>query len=164
MILTFHGIDTVATIKLNDIVLGSVENMFIRYRFDVKNILRQGINNLEVEIVSPMEAAKYKANNYIKTPPDCPPERNRGECHINFLRKMQMSFGWDFAPAVLSMGIWKPVFLEFYDAVFIRDVTYKTFKIDTESWSINVTCYMETGVTENENVRGALKGEIMYES
>lgn len=161
MILTFHGIDTIATITLNGIELGTVDNMFVRYRFDVKNILRKGFNHLEVEIASPMEAAKHKASNYISTPPDCPPEKNRGECHINFLRKMQMSFGWDFAPAVLSMGIWKPVFLELYDAIFIRDVTYRASRIDTGTWTINVTCYMEAGVDENENVRGVLRGEIM---
>lgn len=161
VILAFHGIDTVATIKLNKKVLGTVDNMFIRYRFNVKNILRQGLNHLEVEIMSPIKEAKLRANNYTSTPPNCPPEMNKGECHVNFLRKMQMSFGWDLGPAIPSMGIWKPVMLEYYDAVFIRDITYRTIEMNLEKWIIYVTCYMETGLDKNAVVKGTLKGDIM---
>lgn len=39
VVLTFHGLDTLATVKLNDIELGDTNNMFVRYRFDVKSHL-----------------------------------------------------------------------------------------------------------------------------
>lgn len=38
--LVFHGLDTVATITLNKQTLGDVNNMFVRYRYDVKAILK----------------------------------------------------------------------------------------------------------------------------
>lgn len=39
MILTFHGLDTITKIYLNDELLGETDNMFRRYRFDVKSFL-----------------------------------------------------------------------------------------------------------------------------
>lgn len=38
--LVFHGIDTVADVRLNGLVLGQTDNMFVRYKYNVKNILR----------------------------------------------------------------------------------------------------------------------------
>lgn len=40
--LVFHGVDTVADIYLNDKLLGRTDNMFVRYRFDVKGVLKVG--------------------------------------------------------------------------------------------------------------------------
>lgn len=39
VILTFKGLDTVAEISLNDNFIGKTDNMFVRYRFDVKKNL-----------------------------------------------------------------------------------------------------------------------------
>lgn len=51
------------------------------------------------------------ANNFFndysnKIPPLCVPKEYNGECHVNYLRKMQSSFGWDWGPAFPSVGIW----------------------------------------------------------
>lgn len=37
--ITFHGLDTVADIVLNGKVIGSTNNMFVRWTFDVKELL-----------------------------------------------------------------------------------------------------------------------------
>lgn len=39
IILTFHGVDTFAEIYLNDEFLGETNNMFLRYQYEVKDIL-----------------------------------------------------------------------------------------------------------------------------
>lgn len=39
-ILVFHGIDTVSKISLNGQYLGATNNMFIRYRYNIKNQLK----------------------------------------------------------------------------------------------------------------------------
>lgn len=135
--------------------------MFVRYRFDVKNILREGLNHLEVLLAAPAEAAKLRANANNFTPPECPPNVYHGECHMNFLRKMQASFSWDWGPAVPSMGIWKSVILELYDAVFIRDITYGVTSVDDKTWKIDLNCYMETGLNENEPITGVLSANIL---
>jgi len=41
VILTFHGLDTITEIFINDQLLGSTDNMFRRFKFDVKNFLTE---------------------------------------------------------------------------------------------------------------------------
>lgn len=38
--LVFYGVDTVADIYLNDELIGSTKNMFIRYKYNVKSCLK----------------------------------------------------------------------------------------------------------------------------
>ena len=84
--------------------------MFLRYSYEVTNLLQAEDNLLEVKIKSPIYAARAKAQKQeelgLSVPPDCPPERYHGECHMNMLRKMQASFGWDWGLAAPSMGLW----------------------------------------------------------
>ena len=40
MLLTFHGVDTFASVSLGEQLLGTTENMFVRYRYDVKQLVR----------------------------------------------------------------------------------------------------------------------------
>jgi beta-mannosidase len=40
VIIVFQGVDTIADIYLNDNFIGLTENMFVRYRFDVKDFLK----------------------------------------------------------------------------------------------------------------------------
>lgn len=70
---------------------------------------QKGENLLEVFFSSPVKVAENlyneQASKYI-IPPICNPNTYNGECHINHIRKMQASFGWDWGPAFPSMGIW----------------------------------------------------------
>lgn len=40
IVLVFHGIDTFANVSLNDHAIGEASNMFVRYIFDVTNIIK----------------------------------------------------------------------------------------------------------------------------
>ena len=107
--LVFHGLDTLADISFNEKVSANVENMFVRYVIPIKNDISKENNILSVSFKSPIYgsswlAAQQKANYTI--PPECNPDQYNGECHINFLRKMQASFAWDWGPAFPSVGIW----------------------------------------------------------
>ncbi|CRL07018.1 CLUMA_CG019973, isoform A [Clunio marinus] len=154
VILTFNGIDTLAEIYLNGKLIGETNNMFIRYRFDVKQILIVGTNQLTVEFQSPVEGAKIIADSLEnEIPPKCPPEMYHGECHVNLLRKMQASFAWDWGLAAPSMGLWKNVDLEFYDSILIRDVTYQLIEmndLNEDAWMLKVFVHLETGTTASE--------------
>lgn len=63
-------------------------------------------NHLRIQFESPIEAGVNYASQNNFTPPECPPSRYNGECHVNFLRKMQASFSWDWGLAAPSIGIW----------------------------------------------------------
>uniref|UniRef100_A0A0K8U7S0 beta-mannosidase n=1 Tax=Bactrocera latifrons TaxID=174628 RepID=A0A0K8U7S0_BACLA len=149
--LTFHGIDTVAEIRLNSHVLGRTDNMFVRYSYDITKLLNED-NVIEVQLFSPIQAAKKRAADFAVNatnyPPNCPSDRYHGECNVNMLRKMQSSFSWDFAPAVPSMGIWKGVYLECYDVALIRDVDVAISRTKTH-WKADVYVYMDVGGSED---------------
>lgn len=98
--LTCHGLDTVGFIVLNGVFLGNVRNSFVRYKFNVKDILRPNGNQIQIIFES---ALIYAQREYLRTmmkqyviPPVCPPQSQQGDCHVNFVRKMQSSFSWDW--------------------------------------------------------------------
>ncbi|XP_075226998.1 beta-mannosidase-like [Lycorma delicatula] len=155
--LVFHGLDTVGTIFLNNQTLGDANNMFVRYRYDVKPILKQGKNDLQVKFQSPITAAdNLSAASKYKIPPSCTPSEYQGECHVNFLRKMQASFAWDWGPAFPSVGIWKPVNLEAYDKIIIRTISIATEKI-MDTWEVLATIYLDTAPKKTFTVQANVK-------
>lgn len=175
VVITFHGLDTLATITLNNVTLGTTQNMFVRYRFDVKDLFVVGTNTLKLEFTSPVRAASLlNLNSDREIPPACPPGVYNGECHINLLRKMQASFAWDWGLAAPSMGIWKEVYLEYYDSINIRDITYKLIdgplEIDVEPeddevenqdiWTLQVFLHIETGL-RNVEINGVVQIELV---
>lgn len=66
----------------------------------------QSQNHVRIQFESPIEAAANYSSQSNSTPPECPPSSYKGECHANFLRKMQASFSWDWGLAAPSVGIW----------------------------------------------------------
>lgn len=137
-------------VYLNNYEIGKTENMFVRYSFDVGPYLKSE-NILEIKIMSPVLAAKQRAaqlkENDINAPPDCPHIRANGECHRNMVRKMQASFGGDWNLAALSMGIWKPVDLEYYEVAIMRDVDVAIRHNDTH-WTMDMRLFLSTDIRQ----------------
>ena len=95
VLLVFEGLDTVATVLVNGITVGHSANMFRRYIFSVKKVLKTGSNLIEVCFTSAILYAKEQAKKSpYPVPPDCPVPVQHGECHGNFIRKEQSSFSW----------------------------------------------------------------------
>ncbi|XP_043272252.1 beta-mannosidase [Venturia canescens] len=144
ILLKFDGLDTFATIYLNEHEIGKTSNMFLRHVFDVKSYLQIGTNYLNVTFDSAVKVASNLYNKQLasyKVPPECVPEQYNGECHVNHIRKMQASFSWDWGPAVPSMGIWKNVeLLPFDDATIIE--TAIDVSDEENYWDVNVTCLL----------------------
>ncbi|XP_031733269.1 beta-mannosidase-like isoform X1 [Anarrhichthys ocellatus] len=91
VLLVFDGIDTAASVWLNGIVVGKTDNMFRRYDFPVRDLLKDGDNVLNVRLLSPVLYAseRRKAHSAYRVPPECPPHVQQGECHVNFIRKVR---------------------------------------------------------------------------
>lgn len=82
--LVCEGIDTIATVFLNETVVGRTENMHRTYRFDIKPHLHPGENAVTVAIESPLEfVAKRQA---VRQMPEwADPDKQNGHGQI---RKM----------------------------------------------------------------------------
>ncbi|KAG8276108.1 hypothetical protein J6590_072523 [Homalodisca vitripennis] len=155
--LEFEGLDTVTRVLLNSQLLGETKDMFILYRFDVKNLLKTSNNSLEVQFTSAIWAAKqFSTETPYLVPPVCVPQEFHGECHANYIRKMQASFAWDWGPAFPSVGIWKNVTLRAYNVAFARHVTVETIP-DSSYWNVTVTLYLDVV----NNVTGTLSTTLI---
>ena len=114
--LVTEGLDTVATVTLNDVVLGRTKNQHRSYRFDVRPAVRAAGNELVVDLESPLRAARDSERRIGAKPlvADALP--------YNALRKMACSFGWDWGPTLTTSGIWKPVHLHQWSTARIAQV------------------------------------------
>ncbi|MEJ2858016.1 MULTISPECIES: glycoside hydrolase family 2 protein [unclassified Saccharothrix] len=113
--LAFDGLDTVATVELNGVVLGSTANMHRSYRFDVRDHLRDGVNELAVTFRSALTFAEEQEERLGW--------RDRAYGHpFNAIRKMACSFGWDWGPDLQTAGIWQPVRLERWGTARLAEV------------------------------------------
>jgi beta-mannosidase len=112
------GLDTLATITLNGRKLGRTDNMFRTWEFDVKRALRAGRNHIEVhfESVIPYITRKQKANPLLAW--KGPKEINGG----HYVRKEPCNFGWDWGPALVTCGIWRPIKVIAFDTARLADV------------------------------------------
>ncbi|MET8850788.1 glycoside hydrolase family 2 protein [Amycolatopsis sp. NPDC004625] len=103
--LVFEGLDTVATVRLNGRVIGRTANMHRSHRFDVREVLRAGGNELTVDLRPALEHAEAVERALGDRPHAYPHP-------FNMIRKMACSFGWDWGPDLQTAGIWRPVRLE----------------------------------------------------
>jgi beta-mannosidase len=107
--LEFYSIDTVAKVYLNDQLILVSNNEFLKYVVEnINSKLKQGDNMLRIDFTSAINYAKNLADNYpYRVPVVCPPEVQRGECHVNKIRKQQCSFSWDWGPGVQeNLTLW----------------------------------------------------------
>jgi beta-mannosidase len=116
--LVFEGLDTHAEIFLNGQYIGEAKNMFVKYSFDVENLLKNGQNTLHVKFESQVVHDSIKQSAHPFTYPD----------PRSFSRKAPYQYGWDWGPTLIDIGIWKPVYLEFYRDF---DMEYVSVLIDS---------------------------------
>lgn len=114
--LNFKGIDTIAEIYLNEQLIDKTSNMHRSHSFSVKDLLKEGENNLRVTFKSSI--------NYIK-------EKNKGKKLYGIpmaipgythLRKAHYMFGWDWGPQLPDCGLFRDVSLEFHSKLKLNDV------------------------------------------
>lgn len=101
--LIFEGLDTFATVYLNGVELGSTENMFIAFSFEVTRELQVGANHLAVKF----DPVHYRVGSQAVSSYWSGYSKERV-----WTRKNQSHFGWDWGPRLVTAGIWKEVRLE----------------------------------------------------
>ncbi|XP_035024584.2 beta-mannosidase [Hippoglossus stenolepis] len=155
VLLSFDGVDTVASIRLNGVAVGSTDNMFRRYDFSVRDLLRDGVNVLQVGLMSPVLYAseRREAHSAYRVPPECPPDVQKGVCHVNFIRKEQSSFSWDWGPSFPTMGLWKGVCVEAFDVLQLVQVSsVPLYNSSLSQWSVQVELLVDAVQTTNGQV------------
>ena len=134
-VLKFEGLDTYADIYLNGSLLERTDNMFVGYELPVKEVLREGENRLQVYFHSPIKQAmpQWETDGF-----DYPADNDHSKIRVSiYSRKAPYSFGWDWGIRLATSGIWRPVTLEFYDAVRIEDFYVHQESVNKELAKVN---------------------------
>ena len=157
--LVFEGLDTYAKVFLNGKIILEANNAFRTWKTDVKKLLKKK-NKLRIEFIPTkiIEEQKKKEIPYEL------PEGNR-----IFTRKAQFQYGWDWGPKYNTMGIWRPVYLEFWNEIKIEDVYIRQLNLTEEKAELvaeiilNTNTEKKVGVAEIY-VNGSLirSGEISF--
>lgn len=107
--LVFEGLDTYAKIYLNDSLLIQADNMFRQWEADVKDMLHDGTNYIEVVFENPVE---YHAKTLQSKTYELPSGNEQVEQKVSvYSRKAAYQFGWDWCPRLVTCGIWKPCYI-----------------------------------------------------
>ncbi|MDF2907885.1 MAG: glycoside hydrolase family 2 protein [Herbinix sp.] len=114
-----YGLDTLAEIYINDILLSKTNNMHRTWRFDCKSLLSPGENQIRIVFRAPITFIE----SYV-------PEENKEISYIangamrgnQYLRKAHCMFGWDWGAQVPDAGIWRDIELIGYSDGRIEDV------------------------------------------
>ncbi|MFP3154811.1 glycoside hydrolase family 2 protein [Lachnospiraceae bacterium ZAX-1] len=118
--LVCEGIDTIASIYLNGHLIAKTDNMHRTYRIAVQEEIHAGNNQLRIVLYSPVN---YIAKQYADDPL---PEFNSASLHgFAQIRKIHSAFRWDAEPLVPDSGLWRSIYLEGYDAVYLQHVYVK---------------------------------------
>jgi len=100
--LVFEGLDTYATVFLNDALLLNADNMFRTWRLDSKRLLRSGANTLRIRFRSPInEVVPLMA----KMGYQLPAGNDQGEKTSPHTRKDTYQFGWEWGTRFVNRGI-----------------------------------------------------------
>ncbi|WP_228646669.1 glycoside hydrolase family 2 protein [Microtetraspora sp. AC03309] len=113
--LVCEGLDTVATIVLNGIQVGTTANMHRSYRFSVRHLLREGENTLKVLFEAPYGYAEEQRA-ALGNRPGAYTEP------YQFIRKMACNFGWDWGPTLVTAGIWRPIGIHTWSTARLAEV------------------------------------------
>ena len=128
--LVFEGLDTYADVYLNGSLLLKSDNMFVGYSSEVKKVLREGENRLQIYFHSPItHVLPQWASNGFNYPAD--------NDHLDkklsiFTRKAPYSYGWDWGIRMVTSGVWRPITLKFYDLATIDDVYVRQLSLSNQ--------------------------------
>lgn len=111
--LIFKGLDTYASVYLNDTLILETDNMFRRWQVDAKRLLKPAGNKLHIYFESPLKKtdAAWKALGY---------ELPGGQRTMT--RKAQFHYGWDWGPRFVGCGILQKPELIAWDEVVFENV------------------------------------------
>lgn len=107
--LNIDSVDTFGAIRINGRTVGHSENMFTRFRANVKEFLKAGTNRIEITIDS---ALRHAEEEYSKLPVDVPCTGVNSVKHLNLIRKVQCHGGWDWGITLLVSGLYGKIYLQ----------------------------------------------------
>ncbi len=154
----FPGIDTYASVYLNDSLLFKAENNFKPYRSQAEKFLICGYNTIKV-VFTP--TVMYHAERYSTEKFHYPATNDVGKIAIaSLVRKPQYQFGWDWALRMNTIGFLKPVFLHWYNKTRIVGKNCTTIDYNETTANIDFQLFLSTPISESVTWKSKLFGDV----
>ncbi len=150
--LVISGLDTVATVRWNGVVVLEAENQFRSYRIDLSEVARAGQNEVEITFHSPVREAEKRQE---AQPFFVPYTNNYPVPNGNMLRKVQADFGWDWNVALTPFGLDGDIRLEPLAEARIDSVQVDQAHSDG---AVALTLRVATSHADGEEIRATLCG------
>jgi beta-mannosidase len=155
--LVFEGLDTFATVYINEHKVLDADNMFRNWRVSAKDLLRLGANTLRIIFTSPF----VKMQGTVDALPYHLPESGSGKPIFpvaynsiqSYVRKAPYNWGWDWAPRFITAGVWRHVYLELWDKLRITDVFVEQKDVTATSANLLVHVFVEASQDERATIR-----------
>jgi len=153
--LYFGGLDTFATIWVNEQKVGEANNMFTPWRFNIKKAAKSGKNIIAIrfkpvyKVANELEAQhKHKyaclcAENFSARP---------------YVRKAQYSFGWDWGPTLPTAGIWREAKIYAYNKARLGYVASTPVSVSAQKATVKITAEVHTAYDEELCLNFILSG------
>jgi len=114
VLLTCHGLDTLATITINGQKVATTDNMFRTWEWEVKELLTAGKNSITITFASAMQYCRQRGEER-KLPAWVEKDRN-------WIRKEQCNFDWDWGLHAVTCGIWRDIEILAFDTARLDDI------------------------------------------
>ena len=141
VLLRCEGLDTLATITINGTEVGKTDNQFRAWEFDVKAMLVEGENHIQVYFTTPVPYMAEKERERSMGEFLCAPHEKLGRAYV---RKMPCNFGWDWGPVLVECGIWKAIGLVGVTTGRLSDVAVRQDHQKTGRVDLQVAVEAET--------------------
>lgn len=137
--LIFEGLDTYADVYLNDSLIIQADNMHIPWSAEVKSLLKTGTNDLRIYFYSPVKRSQQKLEELDYLIPASNEIKPIGTQSSIFSRKAQYHYGWDWAPRLVTSGIWRNVKFRGWNTTKIENVKFECKEIIGDT----AICFLE---------------------
>ncbi|SPN99299.1 related to beta-mannosidase [Cephalotrichum gorgonifer] len=131
--LVFEGLDTYATVFLNDRHILTSTNMFHRHRINVTDTLQSGANVLRITFLSALHEGRVLEEKHGKF------RAFNGEGSRLHVRKAAYHYGWDWGPVLLSCGPYREIRLESYSSMVYDVFASATVAEDLQQATLDVS-------------------------
>lgn len=158
ILLEFDSVDTFANVYLNGVLLGNLENMFLKRSFSIKDAAKRKDNELVVDMTSTAKVMDgINDEGYFGV-------FNNKRL---FIRKAQCHFGWDWAPDMPGYGICGDVRVVGAVKNRLDSVSYRTFNDGNATFYADLTYTVRSqmdsmGKTIKEPDKKLLEDELRY--
>ena len=160
--MVFDGLDCFGTIWVNEKLAGVSDNMLIRHRFDITDLLvREGENTVYIRINPAVREAQKYINGAVGGWGDFRIE----QMHV---RKAPHMYGWDILPRLVSAGLWRSVHLDIKKTTRFEQVYWMTNMVNVPAekaemlldWQFSTDYPTIDGLTMEVSLK--LKGKSFY--